>query len=71
MGKKIHPAMNAAVTSYEKILWDTSGAAQERSLSHCPSLRFSSARTICVFCCVSVAFQMNRFVWKFFLIELI
>jgi hypothetical protein len=34
MGKKIHPAMNAAVTSYEKFLWDTSGAAQERSFSH-------------------------------------
>jgi hypothetical protein len=52
MGEKIHPAMNAAVTRkfydsfYEKILWDTSGAAQERSFSHCLSLRFVSARTI-------------------------
>lgn len=52
-------------------LWDTSGAAEERSFSHCPSLRFFSARTICVFCCVSVVFQMNHFVWKFFLIDLI
>jgi hypothetical protein len=34
MGKKIHTAMNAAVTSYEKILWNTSGADQERSFSH-------------------------------------